>query len=199
MHDMIHDVSIMKAKKEMRFDIYRPDRKSECLDNPRHRVVFCVNGGVEKFNHSEHQNKHIRSLFFQGYNYIQIDKRQSYWKSFQLLQLLDFEGFKMTDVPDAVGLLTELKYLGLTSSDSYTISNQALAHLTKSYEINKPWNSIKILEFVKSMDMIPNVMIAYRILLTIFVTVASGEMSFFKLKLLKSYLRTQWLKKGLMH
>ncbi|EYU33842.1 hypothetical protein MIMGU_mgv1a023074mg, partial [Erythranthe guttata] len=89
MHDLIHDLSIIKAKKEMRFDIYRPDRKSECLDNPCHRV------------------------------------------SFQLLQLLDFEGFKMTDVPDAVGLLTELKYLGLRSSNTYRISNQVLTHLKK--------------------------------------------------------------------
>ncbi|KAL8058496.1 hypothetical protein ABFX02_03G022400 [Erythranthe guttata] len=61
---------------------------------------------------------------------------------------------------------------------------------SESYEINKPWNCIKILEFVKSIDMFPNVMVAYRKLLTILVTVASAERSFSKLKLLKSYLRS---------
>ena len=40
------------------------------------------------------------------------------------------------------------------------------------------------------MTFYPNAIIAYRILLTIHVTVASAERSFSKLKLLKSYLRS---------
>ncbi|KAK9920977.1 hypothetical protein M0R45_029511 [Rubus argutus] len=69
---------------------------------------------------------------------------------------------------------------------------QILQHMlpSEAYETDKPWTSIKIMEFTKKMDMFPNVMIAYRILLTIPVTVASAERSFSKLKLLKSYLRT---------
>uniref|UniRef100_A0A7N0RHC1 Uncharacterized protein n=1 Tax=Kalanchoe fedtschenkoi TaxID=63787 RepID=A0A7N0RHC1_KALFE len=51
-------------------------------------------------------------------------------------------------------------------------------------------SSLKILEFVKVADCYPNVMIAYRILLTVPVTVASAERSFSKLKLLKTYLRS---------
>ena len=39
------------------------------------------------------------------------------------------------------------------------------------------------------LDYFPNVYIAYRILLTIPVTIASVERSFSKLKLIKSYLR----------
>jgi hypothetical protein len=63
---------------------------------------------------------------------------------------------------------------------------------------NKPWTSIKIIKFAKKngffffkekIDMFPNVVVAYMILLTILVTVASTKKSFSKLKLLKFYLR----------
>ena len=51
--------------------------------------------------------------------------------------------------------------------------------------------AIEVLYYLKMMDScFPNVWIAYRILLTILVTVASVERSFSKLKLIKSYLRS---------
>ncbi|KAL9293065.1 putative HAT dimerization domain-containing protein [Arabidopsis thaliana] len=49
---------------------------------------------------------------------------------------------------------------------------------------------IEILEFVNTIGCYPNIFIAYRILLTTLVTVASMERSFSKLKLLKNYLRS---------
>ncbi|KAI4988697.1 hypothetical protein ZWY2020_035937 [Hordeum vulgare] len=48
----------------------------------------------------------------------------------------------------------------------------------------------QIYEFVRVADCYPNVSIAYRILLTMPLTVASAERSFSKLKLLKNYLRS---------
>ena len=54
-------------------------------------------------------------------------------------------------------------------------------------ETTKP---IDVLNYLKVMDgCFPNTWIAYKILLTILVTVAFGERSFSKLKLIKSYLR----------
>lgn len=50
--------------------------------------------------------------------------------------------------------------------------------------------AIQIMEFTKKIDMFPNVLVAYKILLTIPVTVAFAERSFSKLKLVKLYLRS---------
>jgi hypothetical protein len=49
---------------------------------------------------------------------------------------------------------------------------------------------IDTLNNIKRLDSFPNASIAYRILLTIHVTAASTEISFLKLKLIKSYLRS---------
>jgi hypothetical protein len=49
----------------------------------------------------------------------------------------------------------------------------------------------------KKLNSFPNASIAYRILLTIPVTVASAERSFSKLKLIKTYLRSTMLQERL--
>ncbi|XP_019175777.1 PREDICTED: zinc finger MYM-type protein 1-like, partial [Ipomoea nil] len=57
--------------------------------------------------------------------------------------------------------------------------------------------AVSILNSLKQMSCFPNATIAYRILLTIPITVASAEGSFSKLKLLKSYLRSSMLQERL--
>ena len=49
---------------------------------------------------------------------------------------------------------------------------------------------INVLNYIKRLESFPNACIAFRILLTISVIVASAEKSFSKLKLIKSYLRS---------
>ena len=49
---------------------------------------------------------------------------------------------------------------------------------------------INVLNYIKRLEYFSNACIAFRILLTILVTVAPAERSFSKLKLIKSYLRS---------
>ena len=60
--------------------------------------------------------------------------------------------------------------------------------LKEVLQINKN-SPINVLTYIKRLEFFPNACIAFRILLTIPVTVASIERSFSKLKLIKSYLR----------
>lgn len=82
---------------------------------------------------------------------------------------LSFDGSCDVDLND---LISELSVLRLTLSD-------------------KPMSAMEIFEHVREVDCYPNISIAYRILFTMPVTVASAERSFSKLKLLKNYLRSK--------
>ncbi|KAL7596136.1 hypothetical protein Lser_V15G31190 [Lactuca serriola] len=69
--------------------------------------------------------------------------------------------------------------------------------LFETLETNEFSNPKDVLKFLKELDYFPNASIAYRILLTIPVTVASAERSFSKLKFVKSYLRSTMTQKRL--
>ena len=61
--------------------------------------------------------------------------------------------------------------------------------LKEALQINEN-SPINVLNYIKRLEFFPNACIAFRILLTIPVAVASAEISFSKLKLIKSYLRS---------
>ena len=79
--------------------------------------------------------------------------------------------FDISSDVDLNDLISELKILQLTLTDSQM-------------------SAMEIFEFVREVDNYLNVVIAYQILFTMPVTVASAERSFSKLKLLKNYLRS---------
>lgn len=87
-----------------------------------------------------------------------------------------------------------------SNNDIYDVDAKDLFQELKVLRIilpNELMSAFDILKFVKVADCYPNVSIAYRILLTMPVTVASAERSFSKLKLLKTYLRSTMLQERL--
>ncbi|XP_026417231.1 uncharacterized protein LOC113312709 [Papaver somniferum] len=77
------------------------------------------------------------------------------------------------------------------SSDINGHDLYAKLKVLQSYLLVETGKAIELLNFLKDMEgCYPNAFIAYRILLTIPVTIASAERNFSKLKLIKNYLRS---------
>ncbi|XP_047971729.1 disease resistance RPP8-like protein 3 [Salvia hispanica] len=110
---LLHELSIKKAEEEMGFEILRSDVNSQPLQSPRHRVIHC---GRDKMNHSTDQAKHLVSLIFHGGGGYVGNASQSYWKSFELLKILDMEDFGVKTLSETIGTLIELRYLGLRNN-----------------------------------------------------------------------------------
>ena len=93
-------------------------------------------------------------------------------------------------------LLNDIKLLKFVEmfSDSYAKLDDLFSKLRARQmtlpESDVPLRAMEIFEFVRDIDSFPNILIAYRILFTVPVTVASTECSLSKLKLLGNYLRS---------
>ncbi|XP_057801859.1 probable disease resistance protein At1g58390 [Salvia miltiorrhiza] len=107
----LHRLSIEKAYEDVSFEILSSNGNAQPLQSPRHRVIKCSR---DKFNYSTDRDKHLVSLFFHGGGY--LNASPSYWKSFELLKILDLEDFGLKILPESIGTLMELRYLGLRNN-----------------------------------------------------------------------------------
>jgi hypothetical protein len=77
--------------------------------------------------------------------------------------------------------------------DSFDFEENNLTSELRILQMTLPdrsMSAMEIFEFVRRMDCYPNIFVAYRVLFTVPINVASAERSFSKLKLLKNYLRS---------
>ncbi|XP_052620895.1 uncharacterized protein LOC111877470 [Lactuca sativa] len=161
----------------------------------------------DEIPNTEREHQSSQEAFKRDYFFILVDMALVQLKSrFEQMQYFEsifgflFDGSKLVSLAD-----DELKKCclnlesNLKNGEDYDIDGDGLFIELKllqkmlpeeAYKSRSPWTSIQIMEYARRMDMFPNVLVAYRILLTVPVTVASAERSFSKLKLLKSYLRS---------
>ncbi|EYU39540.1 hypothetical protein MIMGU_mgv1a020006mg [Erythranthe guttata] len=144
-HDLVRELSITKAKKEIGLDILKEDGKTQSLSGKPQRHLAIYGGGDQRsiFNSKNiNQNEtHVLSLFFHGVSSFLIDN-PSYLKSFELLKILDFEDLPLKSVPDTIGLLISLKYLGLRNTKIKSLpesigrlKNLEVLDVTKVYQV----------------------------------------------------------------
>ncbi|XP_042033323.1 probable disease resistance protein At1g58602 [Salvia splendens] len=105
MHDLIRDLCLRKAKEEIDFEVLSEEGNSR-HSSSRHRAVYSTR--LSLLNST--RNQHVRSLFIHGETERNNDW-QSYWKSFELLRVLDLGNIRFQIWPKAIGGLVGLRYL----------------------------------------------------------------------------------------
>ncbi|XP_057809843.1 uncharacterized protein LOC131024354 [Salvia miltiorrhiza] len=152
-------------------------------------------------NNEEEEDNSPEELFRTRYFLVVVDMAIVYLKN-RFEELKTFEGiFGFLYDSNKLKSLGEKELRDSCVNFHSTFSHENLSDIDlddlyselKVLQLTLPTNllsAIEILTFVKSADCYPNVSIAYRILLTVPVTVASAERNFSKLKLIKTYLRS---------
>ncbi|XP_047945106.1 putative disease resistance RPP13-like protein 3 [Salvia hispanica] len=110
---LLHMLSIKIAQEKLGLEIIRNDGNDRPSQSPRHRIIHC---GRDKFNHSTNQEKNLVSLIFHGGGDFLDNATSSYWKSFDILSILDMEDFGVKTLSETIGTLMELRYLGLRNN-----------------------------------------------------------------------------------
>jgi hypothetical protein len=131
-----------------------------------------------------------KGFFFESYITSSLTMRFKQYKGYENICGFLFTLNELRSLDDKI-LMSSCTHLeaALNSGEDFDIDGKDL-YFKFFGDIIEEMGPIAILKFLKQMRCFPNVLIAYRILLTIYVTIASAERSFSRLKLLKSYLHS---------
>ncbi|KAL8534246.1 hypothetical protein ACS0TY_010301 [Phlomoides rotata] len=122
-HDLLRELSIKKAKEEIGFEsLSSEDEGSSSSYRPRHRVVRGIGEWPITIGTSNQSKPHLRSLFLhvEGPNEANFTT-PNYWKSFELLRILDIEGSRLLSLPSTIRAMIGLRYLRLREEGVLTL------------------------------------------------------------------------------
>ncbi|CAN6678524.1 unnamed protein product [Malus baccata var. baccata] len=192
--------SVMRDAKEIALDSEIEPVFQTKRHRPRKRHHDEVDGNEREQQSAEESFRTDYFLVIVDIALSQLKNRFEQLKAFESIFGFLFDAPKLISLDDqqlkenCMNLEAHLKHGNTMDVDGADLCSefQVLQMMLpeEAFLSNNPWTSMEIANFVKETDMCPNVMIAYCVLLTVPVTVASAERSFSKLKLLKSYLWT---------
>ncbi|XP_071739442.1 uncharacterized protein [Rutidosis leptorrhynchoides] len=160
-------------------------RKKQFDESSRdHGVLLSTEESFKVNNFLYIVDQAIASLSTRFKQYEEYEEVFGFLFAYDKLKFIDDDDLKLC----CIRLEDALKYNGKLDIDANELYEEL--KLLKKFLPGETMGPAGILENVKKIDCFPNVIIAYRVLLTIPITVASAERSFSKLKLLKNYLRS---------
>ncbi|XP_070664640.1 uncharacterized protein [Malus domestica] len=179
--DMHIDVAIDQLKGLISIlDQYRETGFDEAMNEAKKMATFRVDYFIYIIDQAR-TSLHIRFEQFQKH-------KETFGLLYNLKKLKDVDNDSLKGFCiNLEGFLKHGEHSDIDGKDLF-IELRMILRETLPKEINR---AMEVLKYIRQMDgRFPNAWVAYRILLTIPVTVASAERSFSKLKLIKSYLRS---------
>ncbi|XWS42109.1 hypothetical protein CRYUN_Cryun17cG0140600 [Craigia yunnanensis] len=129
-HDLLRDLAISQGRKEIFLEIHNGNKAepSESISTKSRR--HAIHSRYDQYVFLKDFAPHLRSLLFfnREYNVDVARKRMKIgfrfekklnviYKNFKLLRVLDMEGVRVVCLPDTIGSLIQLRYLGLRKTN----------------------------------------------------------------------------------
>ncbi|KAK6288123.1 hypothetical protein POUND7_014302 [Theobroma cacao] len=129
-HDLLRDLAISQGRKEIFLEIHHGNKaeSTESISTKSRR--HAIHSRHDRYAFLKHFAPHLRSLLFfnREYNvdvarkimkvgYRSEKKLNVIYKNFKLLRVLDLEGVRVVSLPDTIGSLIQLRYLGLRKTN----------------------------------------------------------------------------------